>query len=189
MVPNTTMPKHLKEQVDRELERGEKIKWIGLPTPRFFTAASLSSFLFAIPWTTFALFWTFGASGFKLPDFRRGFSFFPLLFGLPFVLIGLGLLSSPLLAYRKSLRTVYVVTDQRAIIFNGGWSTTIYSYPPDKLQNIYRKENRNGTSDLIVAHRAWRDSDGDSRTEKIGFLGIRDAKQVEKMLKELAGRS
>ena len=126
-----------------------------------------------------------GASGFKIADFKEGFDLFPL-FGIPFVLIGLGMLSSPLWAYRKALQTVYVITDRRAITFDGGWSTTIRSYPPEKLQEIYRKEKRDGSGDVIIARRAWRDSDGDRRSEELGFLRIRDPKEIEQMLRTLA---
>ena len=106
------IPPELEEKVERELESGERIAWMEQPIPRYFTAMSTGAFLFAIPWTAFALFWICGASGFKLPDFSKGgFSFFPL-FGVPFVLIGLGMLSSPWWAHRKALKTVYVITDR-----------------------------------------------------------------------------
>ncbi len=95
---NTVIPRHFQEQVDRELEPGERVEWIEMPIPRFFTPASTAIFLFAIPWTAFAVFWICGAAGFKLPDFRQGgFELFPL-FGVPFVLIGLAMLLSVLLA-------------------------------------------------------------------------------------------
>ncbi len=163
------IPRRLQEKVDHELESGERIVWIDMPIPRFFTPAATGAFLFGIPWTAFAVFWMCGASGFKIPDFREGFDLFPL-FGIPFVLIGFGMLSSPLWAYRKTFKTVYVITDRRAITFDGGWSTTIRSHPPEKLQEIYRKEKRDGSGDVIIACRAWRDSDG----EGLGFSRIRN---------------
>jgi len=179
------IPEKLKAVVDRELSAGEYIHWIEMPTPALFTPVSTGAFLFAIPWTAFAIFWICGASGFKMPDFKEGFDFFPL-FGVPFVLIGIGMLSSPLWAYRKSLKTLYVITNRRAITFEGGFTTTIRSYSPDKLQDIYRKEKRNGTGDVIFARKAWRDSDGDQHTENLGFLRIRNPKDVEKQLQKLA---
>jgi hypothetical protein len=181
------IPQQLDAEVRRELEPGEVIRWIEQPIPRYFTPKAKGFFLFGIPWTAFAIFWTFGAAGFKIPDFSegmQGFEFFPL-FGLPFILIGLGMLSTPLWAYRKALRTMYVITDRRAITFDGGRSMTIRSYPPPKLQDVYRKEKRDGTGDVIISIRAWRDSDGDRQSEELGFLRVRDAKNVERMLKEL----
>ncbi len=105
----------LENKVKHELEPGEKILWMEQPVPRYFTANSTGMFLFAIPWTAFAIFWICGAAGFKIPDFSKGhFNFFPL-FGVPFVLIGIGLMSAPLRAYRKAFKTIYVITDRRAI--------------------------------------------------------------------------
>ncbi|OVE80721.1 hypothetical protein BVY04_05270 [bacterium M21] len=185
MKTNKIIPRALQEKVDRELESGERVQWIDMPIPRYFTPASIAAFLFAIPWTAFAIFWTCGASGFKLPDFKEGFDLFPL-FGLPFILIGLGMLSTPFWTYRKALKTVYVITDKRAITFDGGRSITIRSYPPEKLQDIYRKEKRDGSGDVVIARRAWRDSDGDKQTEELGFLRIQNPKEVEDMLNQLA---
>ena len=168
----------LKEKVDNELEPGERIRWIEQPKPRFFSPASTGAFLFAIPWTAFSIFWMYGAS--QSPS--NGFS----LFGVPFVLIGIGMLSSPLWVYYQTFRTVYLITDRRAITIDGGRSYTIRSYPPDKLQNIYRRERKNGIGDIIISFDPWKDSDGDTHKKDLGFLNIREPKHVEKILKELA---
>jgi hypothetical protein len=111
------------------------------------------------------------------------------LFGLPFVLVGLGMLCSPFIVYRKSFRTVYVLTDKRAITIDGGWSTTIRSYSPSQLQWVYRKERSNGSGNVIMARRAWPDSDGDRQAEDVGFIGIRNPKEVEQLVKTLAERA
>lgn len=96
------------------------------------------------------------------------------------------MLSSPLWEYKKSFKTVYVITNRRAITFDGGWSATIRSYAPEKLHDIYRKEKRDGSGDVIIARRAWRDSDGDRQSEELGFLRIKKPKDIELMLKGLA---
>jgi hypothetical protein len=186
MMQTGTIPRDLDDKVKRELDSGERVLWIEQPIPRYFTAMSTGAFLFAIPWTAFAIFWICGASGFKLPDFSKGgFSFFPL-FGLPFVLIGIGMLSAPLWAYRKAFKTVYVITDRRAITFEAGWKTTIRSYHPDRLQNIHRLEKRDGTGDVVLGQRLWSSSEGGQQSMDLGFLNIRDPKTVEAMLKKLA---
>ncbi|MGI5869849.1 MAG: hypothetical protein ACOX9C_10465 [Kiritimatiellia bacterium] len=186
MRTNASIPRHLQEKVNREMESGERVEWIDMPIPRFFTPAATGAFLFGIPWTAFAVFWICGACGFELPDFSKGgASFFPL-FGVPFVLIGFAMLSSPLWAHRRAFKTVYVITNKRAITFDGGWTTTIRSYPPEKLTEVYRKERRDGTGDVIIDHRAWRDSEGSRQAEDLGFLRVRNPKGVEQMLKKLA---
>ena len=82
------------QPLENELDEGETVVWVGRPSTRRMLWRALPIVLFAIPWTAFAIFWTFGAAGFKVPDFQQGFDFFPL-FGIPFILIGLGMFSSP----------------------------------------------------------------------------------------------
>lgn len=188
MYASYNIPQRLEARVNSELEPAEVIRWFEQPIPRYFTPKTKGVFLFGIPWTAFAVFWTWGAAGFKLPNFAegiRGVELFPL-FGIPFMLIGLGMLSSPLWAYRTALKTVYVVTDRRAITFDGGRSTIIRSYSPGKLKDVYRNEKTDGTGDVILSMRTWRDSDDHQHSEELGFLRIRDPKEVEHMLKELA---
>jgi hypothetical protein len=131
--------------VDAELWNGERVIWTGQPIPSRFASRSIGLVFFGIPWTAFALFWMAGASGFKMPDFSHGFGIFPL-FGLPFVLIGFGLLSSPYWMRRKARRTTYVITDQRAIVLAGGvfGSITIRSFDPDRLKDIRRVQKPDG---------------------------------------------
>ena len=186
MKTNAAIPRRLRDKVDRELESGDQTQWIDMPIPRFFTPFATASFLFGIPWTASAAFWMYGAAGFGVPDFNQGGPpVFPL-FGLPFILVGLAMLAAPLWAYRKAFKTVYVVTDRRAITFDGGWSMTIRSYPPAELQNVYRNERANGSGDVIIARRAWRTANGARQSEELGFLRVRQAKDVERLLRDLA---
>jgi hypothetical protein len=175
---NNRIPYELEERVQRELESGERIQWKEMPMPHYFSTASTGAFLFAIPWTAFAIFWMFGASQSGSIAFTS--------FGIPFVLVGIGMLSSPFWTYRKSLKTIYVITDRRAITFDGGRSVTVRSYEPERLQNIFRKEKKDGSGDVIIAHKEWRDSDGDKQREDLGFIRIKEPKKVEAMLKKLA---
>jgi len=172
---------HHKIPYKRELEPGERIEWQEMPARHYFTGTSIGAFLFAIPWTAFAIFWMFGAS-------RSGSIAFTS-FGIPFVLIGIGMLSSPFWTYRKSLNTIYVITDRRAITFDGGRTVTIRSYEPERLGNVFRKERNDGSGDVIISQKEWRDSEGDKQREELGFIRIKDAKRVERMLKKLAEKA
>ncbi|MCA9041773.1 MAG: hypothetical protein KDA65_15575, partial [Planctomycetaceae bacterium] len=122
---------------------------------------------------------------FKIPDFQNGEDFF-CLFGLPFVLIGFAMLSSPLWSARAARRTIYVLTTERAITFEGGYSTTITSYKPEQLQELQRVQHADGSGDLIFEKIATRDSDGDRHTTERGFFGIPDVKAVEDRVRSLA---
>ena len=107
-------------------------------------------------------------------------------FGIPVTLFGVLLLSTPWWSYQKTRKTIYVITDRRAITFDDEGETRIRSYPPSKLQKLHRKEKADGTGDVILAEAFWTDTDGGQQTRDLGFLGIRDPKTVEQMLKKLA---
>ncbi len=178
------LSERLKGLIEGELEDAEDIRWIGQPTPRLFARRSLPIVLFGIPWTAFAVFWIAGAAGFKVPNFNQGADLFPL-FGIPFVLIGFGMLSAPLWMLRKSRRTVYVVTDRRAIIFDGGLhSTTIRSYwAAAHLGDLRRNQRDDGFGDLIFDRRVSHDSDGKAQQTDVGFFAIPEVKAVENLVR------
>ena len=155
-----------------------------MPKPRFFSGSTVGMFFFAIPWTAFSVFWMAGASGFKIPQFNQGSDFFPL-FGLPFFLIGIGMLSSPWWAYRKQLKTVFLITDRRVITIHGGRTSTVRSYLPENLKDIFRREHKDGTGDVIFSRTEWRDVDGDKHVHDHGFFRIQNAKSVETMLRAM----
>ena len=179
-------PSYLRALIESELEGGERIDWAGKPVPALFAFRSVPILLFAIPWTAFSLFWIAGASGFEVPSFKETADFFPL-FGLPFLLIGLAMLSAPLLGLRNAKKTAYVLTNKRAIIFAGGFSTTIRSFDSTRLRDLRRKQRANGTGDLIFERRLSLDADGDRQTTDHGFLAIANVKEVEGMVRKLVG--
>ena len=72
------------------------------------------------------------------------------------------------------------------MLFEGGWSTTVKSYGPERLTDITRKQRSDGSGDIILEQRTWRDSDGDRRAAPVGFLGIENVKEVDTMLRRLA---
>ncbi|MGB4342661.1 MAG: hypothetical protein WBJ03_03520 [Moraxellaceae bacterium] len=179
------LPQVLQERVMRELQPGEVVSWAGQPDPRRLMLGGFALWLFFIPWTAFSVFWIAGASGFKVPDFSQPFEFFPL-FGLPFLLIGVGGLSSPFWIYRKARHMVYVITSKRAFAMTGGRSITVESWSASQLEKIVRTERPDGSGDLVFATEVWRDSDGDRRTRQKGFMGIADVRMVEAHLQRLA---
>lgn len=192
MLSSLKLPKELRKRVETELQPGESIKWIAQPIPRFFTATSVVTVLFGIPWTCFALFWMWGAAGSEIPDLSKGVQpqYIFALFGLPFLLIGFGMLSTPLWLWQTARETVYLITDRRAISIEKSLSTTtIRSYAPHELGHVYRRERPDGTGDVIIVKREWRDSEGDHMTEEVGFTGIRNPRDSERVLKQLAQKA
>jgi hypothetical protein len=115
------IPPDLKETVQRELKPGERVLWSEKPILTFFTPKNTQLLIFSIVWTSFAVFWTGGAASFTIPNFEDASGPFQLmrvlfpLFGLPFVLIGLAIFTIPFINYRNAVKTIYVITDWRAI--------------------------------------------------------------------------
>ena len=179
------LPKYLQARIQLELKPGEAVIWAGQPNPAKYMRQGFWLWLFFIPWTAFALFWMAGAAGFKFPDFSRGQDLFPL-FGIPFVLIGLGGLSSPYWLRRKAANIIYVITDQRALTLEGSRSYTARTYYPDQLRNITRKEHPDGSGDLVLETARYKDSDGDAGKRENGFFAIAQVRRVEQLLEQLA---
>src|SRR6185295_1976399 len=131
------------------------------------------------------IFWTFGAAGFKVPNFQQGSDFFAL-FGIPFILIGLGMFSSPYWVARSAKKTVYALTNRRAIVFAGGWWTSVRSFSPDRLNDLSRVQRSDGSGDLIFESRVNYGSDNNRRTTEAGFMAIPNVKHVEDLVRQVA---
>ncbi len=181
-----TLSFKLQTLIQSELRPTERMQWSASPSPGRLARKCLPIVLFAIPWTAFSVFWIAGASGFKMPDFSSGSGLFPL-FGLPFLLIGIGMFASPFLAAKKARRSAYVVTNERAIIFESGFwgSISIRSFLPHQLQEIRRVQRSDGSGDLILERQLGTNNDGGRTTTEIGFFGIPDVKSVESMVMNL----
>ncbi len=182
------IPAFLQELIQRELEPGEQVEWISLPRQTVFSSANVATILFAIFWTSAALFGTAAAAEFQIPDFRNIDNVLPL-FGVPFILIGLAMFTSPLWTYLKVRQTVYLITDRRAITFEGIRSITIRSFPPEKLANVYRRERRDGSGDIVIPYRPWQPMLDDTQTPELGFMRIAEVQKVELLLKRLADQA
>ena len=113
-------PSDAQLRAQSELQSGESLYWTGTADPARAALSVLPAAIFGIPFAGFALFWmntAFHATNafHKSSDnaFTKSFTVFPL-FGLPFLLIGLGIVLAPLWAYLKGRSTVYAVTNRRA---------------------------------------------------------------------------
>jgi hypothetical protein len=180
------IPVDLRNQVDKELQAGERIQWVGQPIPgrQFGTASRWGIVIFAIPWTAFAVFWTcMAAKGVSKSHSAMSWAF-PL-FGVPFVLVGVAMLSSPFWERKAAGKLVYALTDRRAIIFRTGLRNTITvrSFESSTLTDLTRTERPDGSGDLIFTRDITQTSDSNFSRD-IGFLGVRDVRKVEKIIRD-----
>jgi hypothetical protein len=188
---DSRLPPELDARVRSELRDGELLLWVGQPRPGRFARSAIPMVLVAIPFTAFALFWIVAASGMMLGAFKGGvhavFACFPL-FGLPFVLVGFGMLASPYWMLRRAKRTCYALTDQRAILWHAGWfgSTDVRSYGPAALARIHRSEHRDGSGDLIfevvTSYGDIRHRYRTAHSSYHGFIAIDKVREVEALI-------
>jgi hypothetical protein len=175
------LPPELQRQVDAELQPGEKLVWADQPLPEWVGRQAMIPVLFGIPWTAFAVFWVFSAAG-GVGKGPKPPIFFPL-FGVPFILIGIGMLTSPFWLRRKAGRTVYAVTNQRAIIIEGRvfGGVNVQSFMPDRLTAMIRNQRADGNGDLIF-ERYQNPFGRNTSTVTRGFMGVRRVREVEDLI-------
>lgn len=172
-----------------ELARDEEVLWSGEPTPRFFTAATLPAFLFSIPWTGFAIFWVVMAFAMSGAAAGPVGIVFPL-FGLPFVAVGLFMMSAPWWARRRLARAVYAVTDRRALVIDHDFRDTrcVQSYGPAEITTVEKRVRPDGSGDVLFADKTQRGRHGREYSVRVGFVGVREARKVEQALAGLASQ-
>lgn len=111
------------------------------------------------------------------------------LFGIPFVLIGLGMLSSPYWMRRRLLRTAYGITNRRVLIMSPGLfgSRTIHSVQPENILGVVRKDHADGHGSIYFQQMmiGIGESSTSNRTTHggVGFHHIGRVKEVEALLR------
>jgi len=108
---------------------------------------------------------------------------FPAL-GLMFVVVVIGLALSPWLERAKASRTFYALTDRRALVVVEGNSRTIKSVSPAEFA-LERRDLPNGQGDVTLK-REIRGSGRNRMSVAIGFYSIDNAREVERVARELA---
>ena len=166
----------------RQIEPGERLLWTGTPAPAAAAIGALPASLFGIPFTAFAGFWIWGAAEATSGAGRPG-AFFPL-FGLPFLLIGLGMLAAPLWAALRARGTVYAVTERRTLIIIGDGTGGVISHARSDIRDLMRVERADGTGSVFFAWRSRVSSRGFDRRSRVGFVGIPEVRRVERLIRE-----
>jgi hypothetical protein len=84
--------------------------------------------------------------------------------------------------YPDARRTLYVLTNQRILIFNtkqGGLIGELHATDVGNIQSIERKD---GSGDLFFANEQYRRSRRRGKTRHFGFVGIHDVRSVEQQV-------
>lgn len=164
-----------------QLRNGEKPVWIDRPSPMARALSSPTKFLFGIPFLGFAIFWTSTAS-------QTGVSFFTL-WGIPFILVGAGMVLSPVWYYLEAKNWLYyAITDQRALIIRTFPRHKIESFEPREFTRLERTVKPDGTGNVLFAEDIRRGKNGNYTVPR-GFYGVPEAKRVEETLLDLQRNS
>ena len=174
-----------------ELQSGESLYWAGTADPRRAAFAALPATIFGIPFAAFALFWITQAyhATSSLPKssnaFAKGFSVFPI-FGVPFLLVGLGIILAPLWAFLKGGNTVYAVTNQRVMIITGSGNRSVKSLMPADIVSIDHRERPDGSGDIAITTNAVvRSGNNFTSQVKVALCGVPNVKQVVQQVMQL----
>ena len=175
-----------------ELEMGEALLWAGQPNPKRFALRPVSILVFVcgVAWTASIASFIHGWYDVPQRDFSGPHGLWRMhgiaasLFFVPFVLIGLGMMLSPVWHYIAAVRTVYAITPKRVFVMTGFRSRKVQSYTAREIGFIERTEHADGTGDLTFARKPTKDSEGDPTVEEIQLVGIPEVRSVESLLRE-----
>ena len=178
-----------------ELQPGESLYWTGTANPARAAISALPAALFGIPFAGFALFWisqAFRATHMMPKDsqnpFMNGFRVFPL-FGLPFLLVGLGIVLAPLWAFLKAGSTVYAVTNQRVMIISGSNNRSVKSLTPADILGVQHNERPDGSGDILILTNGITRGNNNLTTQvNISLSGVPNVKQVAQQVLALHGQ-
>jgi hypothetical protein len=125
--------------IRKELGPSERLLWSGRPRQGFVLRAS-DAFLipFSIMWGGFAIFW-------EASVISRGAPFFFMLWGVPFVLVGLYIMVGRFwVDARQRAATFYGVTSERVVIVSGVFARGVKSLGIDTLTDVSLTERVGG---------------------------------------------
>ena len=184
-------PSDAQLRAQSELQSGESLYWTGTADPGRAALSALPAAVFGIPFAGFALFWitqayraTSHISHNSNNSFASGFSVFPL-FGVPFLLIGLGIVLAPLWAYLKGSSTVYAVTNQRVMIITGNGSRTVKSLTPADIVGVDYRERPDGSGDIAIQTNAIMRTNNSMSQLKVALVGVPNVKEVARQVLNL----
>ncbi len=176
------------QQLDTALLRGEHLRWATRPVPTAWTPITIMQLAAVLPMLAFMAFWTYGALGspesldeaLARDTWQLAFA----AFSLPFWLFALGMLCAPWMQKRKMGRTVYAVTDRRALIIERkllSWNIRPFTLADNMVEERHIKGD--GRGDLILGKDIRRGSERDFHT-KVGFMNLPDLRLAEEKLDE-----
>jgi hypothetical protein len=159
------LPAALHALLDAELQPGERLIWAGVPSAGRLRARAASDFVFPL---------LHNAAIATLIYFVAKFAGMLCMVAIPLLLLGFGLLTGPFLAFKNATRTLYALTDRRALVFE---DVEVVHVDRARIRNAVSKVRPDGSGDVVFV-----DQSGVDGTVRIGFYGIADVARVAALL-------
>jgi hypothetical protein len=193
-IPPMNVSEDFKQEVQSELEAGEKLIWVGRPDKFIWMCRVLWKMFIGIfcliGATVVGLVMAgslFGGAGSNIPPIMV---LVPILFGV----FGICMLFQPLVARRNAGKTYFFISTKRAVVSNTTlFGTTKTDYHPEQLVGLLPIRSStfgDGGGDVVfrsvvtITTTSYSSGhSGEQRSkEHFGFLGIRKAKQVADLI-------
>ncbi len=160
-----------------ELVPGERLVWEGRPRPGQLAWSTSGFVVFGLIWEGFSVFALTQA-------LRRSEAFAPFLV-MPFLLVGMVPMLSPVWFAWKASRTCYAITDRRVIVCEPRFGSTIRirSFGPESLTNLLRDQRGDGSGSLIFEELQPPGDDGNQIISGRGFNAISNVQRVESLFR------
>ena len=163
--------------VRKEFRADEHLKWAGCPNPaRYAMINGLYVCLFGILLTAFGILAEYMAFAWDAPVSEHSMA-------ILFIAIGLAMSVRPIWHYWTALRTIYVVTDQRLLVFVDFFGRNIERYgPPFEIKHrIYS----DGSGSIFVSREQPAGNDVAPHESTIGLYAIPKVSEVEHHILEI----
>jgi hypothetical protein len=162
----------LTQALTADLAPGERIIWSGRPDPTTSMVSDWPAIPFAAVWLAIS------GAGFhrSLTDGEKGGA---AVTGV-FVLIGLFILSQPIMAFVRARSTAFAITDRRLLIARKN-GRTIKSILLSGIRQVERVHKRRGMT-LRIPTSLVSDGDGGQKVDYLELHGLRDGEKAYRLL-------
>ena len=162
-------------RLQSELLGGERLLWTGQPDPRvIFERVDIFLVPFSLLWGGFALAWEAGVLGLGVfgEGHRSAVPWFFVLWGIPFVLVGLYFIAGRFFykAWRKR-RTYYALTNKRALVLLEGRGHTLRACFLSAVPTINKSVRPSGVGTITFGNTSWASMYDNTGMDFFGAMG------------------
>lgn len=163
---------------------GERVLWSGKPAAWHLVAGSFLVYVFAVPWTVFTFGWLWQVTGglhWPTPAVGIYPAWEPFVFaliGVAMFLVGLVMLTLPFWKWRAAKRTIYAVTNRRALKFDVAKPEKTEVLLFDGSLTLHVSPERKGVTDIELVS-------GES-TKALLLKAVRETSKLLAILRDFA---